>query len=86
MNEQQITQDRQERVTKAKAEIEVILGKYQLALTAEDMIGEHTKVHVEIQFMDLKKHDTPVAQQVDPILDDILNSPNDPIGPVSKKK
>lgn len=80
MNDKQITEDRQKRVADCKKEIEVLLGKYQLALTAEDMIGEHTKVHVEIQFMDLKKHDVPVAQPENHISEDLLNSPNDVIG------
>lgn len=83
MTEEQITKDRQERVEKAKNEIGVILQKYELDLTAEDMIGEHTKINVMLQFRDIKKYpEAKIAQEVDPIIEDIMG-PNDSIGPTT---
>ena len=82
--EEEITKDRQDRVIKAKAEIEAVLDKYELSLVAEDMIGERTKISLMLNFVDTKKYpDAIMAQEVNPILDDMLNSPNTPI---TKKK
>lgn len=89
MTEEQIKQDRQSRVEKAKGEIEIILKKYELDITAEDMIGEHTRLKVMVQFVDTKKYDTPLAQPYNPIIspvtsskdimDDLLNPKGDKI-------
>ncbi len=79
MNEEQIKQDRQERVTSAKGEIEAILKKYELDIMAEDMIGEHTKLKVMVQFVDTKKYDSPLAQPDKVIIDDLLDPKGDEI-------
>ena len=68
MNEQEITKDRQGRVVKAKEEINEILKKYELDLQAEDMIGEHTKIQVMLQFRDTKKYDSSIAEEDKPII------------------
>ena len=68
MTDEQIEKDRQERVTKAKEEIEAILRKYELDVTAEDMIGQHTMIKIKVQFIDTKKHNAPLAQKHNPIV------------------
>ena len=83
MDDKQIQEDRQKRVTQAKAEIEVILRKYDLDITAEDMIGEHTKLKIMVQFVDTKKYpDAKLAQEDKKILEDLMGSNQ----PISKKK
>lgn len=56
MTEKQIEQDKQKRVTEAKKEISDVLKKYELDIMAEDMIGEHTKIKVMVQFVDTKQY------------------------------
>lgn len=86
MDDKQIEKDRQERVTKAKKEIEDILRKYDLDITAEDMIGEHTKLKVMVQFVDTKKYpDAKLAQPPKEVLEELLTGPGDPIGKPKKK-
>lgn len=85
MNDEQITADRQGRVKKAKEEIELILRKYELDLQAEDMIGEHTKLSIMLQFRDTKKYpEAKLAQPVAPLVEDIMGE-NTPIGKPKKK-
>lgn len=66
MNEKQIKADRQVRATDCHKEIEAILGKYEFTLLAEDIIGTQTKISVNIQLVDLKKYDSPIAQEDKP--------------------
>lgn len=68
MNEQEQTKDRQARVVKAKDEINLVLKKYELDLQAEDMIGEHTKISVMLQFRDTKKYESDIAEEEKPII------------------
>lgn len=80
MTEEQIKKDRQDRVVKAKDEIQSTLKKYELELVAEDMIGEHTKIEVMLQFQDRKKYPTAkLAQEDHKILTDMLEGEGDPI-------
>lgn len=86
MTEEEIKKDSQERVTKAKEEINKILKKYELDVAAEDMIGEHTKIKVMVQFVDTKKYPkADLAQPVNPVIDDLISGTGDPIGPKKKK-
>ncbi len=81
MTEEQIKKDRQDRVEKAKKEIGDVLGKYDLDITAEDMIGEHTKIKVMVQFVDTKKYpEAKLAQEENKIMEDLLDPKGDPIG------
>jgi len=89
MNDEQINKDRQARVTSAKGEIEEILRKYELDITAEDKIGENTMLKIKVQFVDTKRHDSPLAQEHKPIVNeqqikDLLEGEGDPI-PFKKK-
>ncbi len=81
MNDQEIQKDRQSRVILAKDEITAILTKYELDLQAEDHIGEHTKISVELQFRDTKKYpEAKLAQEEAPVITpDLLTGEGDPI-------
>lgn len=68
MDDKEIQKDRQTRMAACKDEIESVLGKYNFALTAEDNWTPNTKIQVQIQFMDLKKYDAPLAQEDKPIV------------------
>ena len=70
LNDKEIDKDRQERVGLAKEELEAILKKYELQITAEDTIAEHTKIKVAIQFVDIKNYDSKLAQEDRPIISD----------------
>lgn len=86
MNEKQINEDRQKRVEQAKEEINAILKKYELDIVAEDMIGEHTKVKVMVQFVDTKKYEkAELAQEDKKIISDLIEGEGDPIGKPNKK-
>lgn len=80
MTDEEIKKDRQSRVEKAKKEIETILRKYELDITAEDMIGEHTKLKVMVQFVDTKQYDAKLAQPLKPLTDEAIDSLLDPKG------
>lgn len=76
MKDNKIEEDRQKRVTKAKEEIAEVLKKYELNIAAEDMIGEHTKIKVMIQFVDTKQYDkADLAQPENPVIseDEIID-------------
>lgn len=86
MTDKEIQKDQQERIIKAKEDIGAILKKYELDLAAEDMIGEHTKIKVMVQFVDTKKYPkADLAQPVNPVIDDLISGTGDPIGPKKKK-
>lgn len=87
MNDEQINKDRQERVTKAKEEMEAVLKKYELDVTAEDKIGENTLIKIKVQFVDTKKYEAPLAQEHKPtITEENLKEVLQGEGDVIKKK
>lgn len=65
MSDEEIRKDREERITNCKKELEAVLGKYHMALVAEDQWSPNTKVTVQIQFADLKKYDNAILAQED---------------------
>lgn len=65
MNDEEIRVDRQGRVAECKTEVEVLLNKYQLGLIAEDFLTPHTKITLDVQFVDMKKYPNAVIAQPD---------------------
>lgn len=79
MKEEEIAKDRQTRLEACKAEIDQVLVKYEFGLVAEDNWGSLTKIRVGLSFIDQKKYDSPLAQEPEKVMADLIADDNEPL-------
>lgn len=68
MTDAEIQKDREVRKEQCVKEVQAVCDKYEMMIDASELLTPNFRVEVRINFIDLKKYDTPIAQPDQPIV------------------